>query len=128
MAKSNSGNLDRRQALLLPAAGLGAAMAIPAQAGKTKSQSSGSCSTPRSAVAKTQNGKVRGYVADGVLTFKGIPYGQNTAGENRWLSAKPPKPGRTNIRPLSTAPTARSVSMTSPRQSSRSSTTGPTAT
>src|SRR4029453_9184800 len=94
MSKSNSGNrikIDRRQALLLPAAGLGATMAIPAEAAKT-SQGSNSCSTPRSAVAKAQYGKVRGYVSDGVLTFKGIPYGQNTARENRWLPAKPPKP------------------------------------
>jgi para-nitrobenzyl esterase len=88
--------LNRRRALLLPAAGIGAAMALPlaaADAPKTTTrQSAGDCSTPRSAVAKTQYGKVRGYVQSGVLTFKGIPYGQNTAGENRWLPAKPPKP------------------------------------
>ena len=48
------------------------------------------CSTPQSAVALTRYGKVRGYVDDGVLIFKGIPYGQNTGGENRWLPAKPP--------------------------------------
>jgi para-nitrobenzyl esterase len=84
--------LNRRRALLLPAAGLGAVMALPVESAKAAgSVASGSCSTPRSAVAKTQYGKVRGYVSDGVLTFKGIPYGQNTAGENRWLSAKPPK-------------------------------------
>ena len=35
---------------------------------------------------------MRGFVDGGVLTFKGIPYGQNTGGENRWLPAKPPKP------------------------------------
>src|SRR3954454_15499200 len=96
MSKSKFGNrmeMDRRQALMLPAAaGLGAAMAVPAGAAKTTSQGANSCSTPRSAVAKTQYGKVRGYVSDGVLTFKGIPYGQNTAGENRWLPTKPPKP------------------------------------
>ena len=51
----------------------------------------GRCSTPRSAVAKTKYGKVRGYVEDGVLTFKGVPYGAATGGENRWLPAKPPK-------------------------------------
>ena len=89
--------LNRRQALLLPAtAGVGAALALPAKASdsvKTAAhQAPGNCSTPRSAVAKTQYGKVRGFVSGGVLTFKGIPYGQDTSGENRWLPAKPPKP------------------------------------
>jgi para-nitrobenzyl esterase len=55
-------------------------------------QEAGNCSTPRSAFAKTQYGKVRGFLVDGVLTFKGVPYGQTTAGENRWLPAKPPAP------------------------------------
>jgi para-nitrobenzyl esterase len=98
MSKSNSENrtkINRRRALLLPA-GIGAALVLPAEAAdNTKAGGrppSGDCSTPRSAVAKTQYGKVRGYVESGVLTFKGIPYGQNTGGENRWLPAKPPKP------------------------------------
>jgi len=89
--------MNRRQALLLPAtAGLGAALAQTAKASdSTKTgahQAPGNCSTPRSAVAKTQYGNVRGYVDAGVPTFKGIPYGQDTSGENRWLPAKPPKP------------------------------------
>lgn len=100
MSKSNSENhtaLNRRQALLLPAvAGMGAALALPVEASdstKTAAHSApDGCSTPRTAVAKTQYGKVRGFVEGGVLTFKGIPYGQNTGGENRWLPAKPPKP------------------------------------
>jgi len=99
MSNSNSedrARFSRRQALLFPAgAGIGAALAATASAAdSTKTaahQSPGGCSTPRSAVAKTQYGKVRGYVDDGVLTFKGIPYGQDTGGENRWLPAKPPK-------------------------------------
>jgi para-nitrobenzyl esterase len=94
-SSDNRTKINRRRALLLPAAGLGAALAVPgesADAAEGGSQNPGSCSTPRSAVAKTQYGKVRGYVSDGVLTFKGIPYGQNTAGDNRWLPAKPPKP------------------------------------
>ena len=55
-------------------------------------QEPGNCSTPRSAIAKTQYGKVRGFLDGGVLTFKGVPYGRTTAGENRWLPAKPPEP------------------------------------
>ncbi len=98
MSESDSENrttLNRRQALLFPAAaGLSAAAAGTARAAETKSVAltGGTCGTPRSAVAATQYGKVRGYTSDGVLTFKGIPYGANTGGENRWLPAKPPKP------------------------------------
>jgi para-nitrobenzyl esterase len=35
---------------------------------------------------------VRGFVDGGVFTFKGVPYGQDTGGANRWLPAKPPIP------------------------------------
>ncbi len=89
--------LSRRQALLFPAtAGMGAAVAASVNASdSTKTaahQAPGNCSTPRSAAANTQYGRVRGFVDGGVFTFKGIPYGQNTGGENRWLPAKPPKP------------------------------------
>ena len=55
-------------------------------------QEPGNTRTPRTAVANTQYGKVRGFEDGGVLTFKGIPYGQDTSGENRWLPVKPPKP------------------------------------
>jgi para-nitrobenzyl esterase len=50
----------------------------------------GTCSTPRSAIAQTRYGKVRGFVEDDVFQFKGVPYGDTTAGANRWLPAKPP--------------------------------------
>jgi para-nitrobenzyl esterase len=88
---------SRRQALLLAATtslgATGESLAFASDSIKTGShQESGNCSTPRSAVAKTQYGKVRGFLVDGVLTFKGVPYGQTTAGENRWLPAKPPAP------------------------------------
>jgi para-nitrobenzyl esterase len=100
MSSSNAedrNKFNRRQALLFPAqAGMGAALAGSAQAAdSTKTaahQGPGNCSTPRSAIASTQYGKVRGFLDGGVFTFKGIPYGQNTGGENRWLPAKPPKP------------------------------------
>jgi para-nitrobenzyl esterase len=99
MAKFKSDDrvtLSRRNALLLPAAGVGAALAPSARASdstKTGAHSApDGCSTPPWAVAKTQYGKVRGFVEGGVITFKGIPYGQDTGGENRWLPAKAPKP------------------------------------
>jgi para-nitrobenzyl esterase len=101
MSKANSDNgivLNRREALWLSATtGLGIALARPALASDSiktgvHQQEPPTCSTPRSAVAKTQYGPVRGFLDGGVFTFKGVPYGQNTGGENRWLPAKAPKP------------------------------------
>ena len=100
MSKSGFENnfaVNRRDVLRLSAtAAMGAVLGKPAHAlDSTKTaahQEPGNCSTPRTAVAKTQYGKVRGFLDGGVFTFKGIPYGQNTAGENRWLPAKPPVP------------------------------------
>ncbi len=97
---SKSGNpifFSRREALRFSAiAGMSLALGEPGHAlDSTKTaahQEPGNCTTPRTAVAGTQYGKVRGFVDGGVFTFKGIPYGQDTSGENRWLPAKPPKP------------------------------------
>ena len=38
-----------------------------------------------SVVADTTFGKIRGVDANGISTFKGIPYGANTAGKNRFM-------------------------------------------
>jgi para-nitrobenzyl esterase len=97
MHGTSNRTLTRRQALLLSAtAGVGVVAgqsALASNSIKTGAhQEPGNVSTPRSAIAKTQYGKVRGFVDGGVITFKGVPYGQTTAGENRWLPAKPPTP------------------------------------
>ena len=98
MSESSSRTfLTRREALLLSAsAAVNLASAQSAHASdsiKTAAhQEPGNCSTPSSAIAKTQYGKVRGFLDGGVFTYKGVPYGANTAGENRWLPAKPPAP------------------------------------
>jgi para-nitrobenzyl esterase len=96
--RENRSTLNRRQMLCLSTAA-GVAAALPGTADAyhgTRSAGprtgAGTCSTPRTAVAGTQYGKVRGYVEDGVFTFKGVPYGASTGGENRWLPAKRPKP------------------------------------
>ena len=91
--------MTRRDALLLSASA-SVGLTLPKQLhglDSTKTavhQQPGSCTTPPSAVAKTQYGKVRGYVSGGVYTFKGVPYGQDTAGENRWLPATNQKMSR----------------------------------
>jgi len=46
-------------------------------------------SAERFVEAKTIHGRVRGMDADGIKTFKGIPYGASTAGPNRF---RPPQP------------------------------------
>jgi para-nitrobenzyl esterase len=43
-------------------------------------------------VVDTANGKVRGYVANGVHTFRGLRYGAPTWGENRFKPAVAPEP------------------------------------
>ena len=73
MASAKRTVLTRREALFLSAtAGFSVATANSALASdsiKTAAhQGPGDCSTPRSAVAKTQYGKVRGFVDGGVLT------------------------------------------------------------
>lgn len=44
------------------------------------------------AEAVTRFGKVAGYRRDGIFAFKGVPYGDDTAGANRFQPPRPPKP------------------------------------
>lgn len=42
------------------------------------------------AIADTQYGKVQGYILRGIYTFRGIPYGADTSGSNRFMPPKAP--------------------------------------
>lgn len=44
------------------------------------------------AEAGTRFGRIAGYSRDGIFAFKGVPYGDTTAGANRFLPPRPPKP------------------------------------
>jgi para-nitrobenzyl esterase len=87
-------SIDRRT--LFGGLAIGGALAAAQSAGAAPARSrsdrdAGTCTTPRSAIATTHYGKVRGFVEGDVLNFLGVPYGDDTGGENRWLPAKPPK-------------------------------------
>jgi para-nitrobenzyl esterase len=69
-----------------------------AKAPSSRAVAAGSVATSDRAIVATSAGKVRGFTRNGVFIFKGIPYGDTTAGENRFLAPKPPKPW-TDVRP-----------------------------
>ena len=41
-------------------------------------------------VVKTSYGRIRGYVNQGIYTFRGVRYGASTGGRNRFMPPKPP--------------------------------------
>lgn len=49
--------------------------------------------TPRiDPLVKTSYGKIRGYINEGIFTFRGVRYGASTGGKNRFKPPKPPEP------------------------------------
>lgn len=44
------------------------------------------------AIAETHYGKVKGFILRGIFNFRGIPYGADTSGKNRFMPPQPPKP------------------------------------
>ena len=43
-------------------------------------------------VVEIASGRIRGFKRRGIYTFRGIPYGDSTSGENRFMAPKPAKP------------------------------------
>ncbi|MGI4830783.1 MAG: carboxylesterase/lipase family protein [Janthinobacterium lividum] len=95
-----SSRINRRQLLSGSAALLGAAGSLTrealgeSQASAAKSDSHGPSvnAASNAAVVTTTAGEVGGYVRHGIYTFKGIPYGGDTSGANRFQPPHPPKP------------------------------------
>ncbi len=71
----------KRSSLLATGAGVG--LLLPTPHGFAQS---------KEAIAETAFGKVRGVTSNGVHAFKGIPYGADTAGKNRFKLAVDPEP------------------------------------
>jgi len=59
-----------------------------------------------SVTATTSAGTVRGIADEGINVFKGIPYGETTAGTNRFMPPKPPPPWTGTRDALAYGPTA----------------------
>jgi para-nitrobenzyl esterase len=69
---------------------------------------------PESPIVEIDTGKIRGRRIEEVLAFKGIPYGQNTEGKNRFMPPRVPAKW-TGIRECSEfGPTAPQVSTSAP--------------
>jgi para-nitrobenzyl esterase len=47
------------------------------------------------AIAETKYGKVKGFILRGIYNYRGIPYGADTSGKNRFMPPQPPKPWTT---------------------------------
>lgn len=86
----------RRRSLLTGAALVGLAVAASASAhelgAERSSEESNVVARDGVATVETQSGNVAGYVRNGVFAFKGMPYGDSTAGANRFLPARKPAP------------------------------------
>ncbi len=100
MDQQNSKRFGRRT-LFKGATTLATGTAVSALLETGCSTGSGSNATPHeaiivasdsNAVAETTSGKVRGYIRNGINTFKGIPYGGTTAGNARFLPPTKPMP------------------------------------
>ena len=52
-------------------------------------------------IVETTEGKIYGFSRDGVIGYRGIPYGESTEGANRFMPPQKAKPSPLNTPPLS---------------------------
>jgi para-nitrobenzyl esterase len=89
---NNRRSFIKKAGLLATAAGLGSKMVANATAIPAAHTNPEVIASANIGIVDTTAGKVRGYIRNGIYTFKGVPYGGNTAGENRFMPPVRPEP------------------------------------
>jgi para-nitrobenzyl esterase len=88
----------------LGAAGLGIASALPLTSCATTAKANNETDEQvllvgdDIAIAQTVYGKVQGFILRGIYNFRGIPYGADTSGKNRFMPPQKPEPW-TEVKP-----------------------------
>jgi para-nitrobenzyl esterase len=88
----------------LGAAGLGIASALPLTSCATTAKAESANDEQvllvgdDIAIAQTVYGKVQGFILRGIFNFRGIPYGADTSGKNRFMPPQKPEPW-TEVKP-----------------------------
>lgn len=90
--KSDRRGFLQKAGLLASATGLACIAPVAAKAAEVTAGDGVTVkASANNAVAATASGNVRGYTRNNIYTFKGIPYGAPTGGENRFMPPQKPK-------------------------------------